>query len=405
MRFHYVASEPSGRVIEADVEAQGPAEVLEWMANQGLRPVSLKALGGVEASGWRGRLFGQKITIEDKVFLTRYLALMLKVGTDLFKAIDILISDFDKPVVKALLIEVRDALSKGQPFYTTFAKYPKYFSPVFVNLIRSGEASGNLERVFDDLSVSLEKEQALRSRIRGALVYPLVLMSLSMLIVLGLVTFALPKIASTFASAGFKPPTFSRIVFAVGLFLGKYVIFIFVFLIALAVGGWYFFYRTPMGQQIVARALNKIPVINEVLHRIALQRFAATLSSLLKSGMPIIESLEISAETVGSVELRSALLRISREGIAKGLTIGEAFRKEVFFPRVVVNLIAISERAGHLENILDTLASFYEAEIDASIRTLVAFLEPALLVVIGLIVAVIALAIIVPVYQLVGNIG
>ena len=141
MRFHYIASEPNGRVVEADVEAQGPAEVLEWMAMQGLRPVSLKALGGVEAKGWRSIIGGQSITVEDKVFLTKYIALMLKVGTDLFRAIDILIADFDKPAVKSLLIEVRDTLGKGQPFYTTFAKYPKYFSSVFVNLIRSGEAS------------------------------------------------------------------------------------------------------------------------------------------------------------------------------------------------------------------------------------------------------------------------
>ncbi len=404
MRFHYIASEPNGRVVEADVEAQGPAEVLEWMATQGLRPVSLKALGSVEAKGWRS-VFGESITVEDKVFLTKYLALMLKVGTDLFRAIDILIADFDKPIIKALLIEVRDTLGKGQPFYTTFAKYPKYFSPVFVNLIRSGEASGNLERVFEDLSAGLEKEQKLRGRIRSALVYPIILVCLAIVIVLGLVTFALPKIAGSFANTGAPIPTFSKVIFAIGLFLGDYSIVIILLFVIAAVGGWYFLQRTETGKQVIARASNRIPVLNEVIHRIALQRFASTLASLLKSGMPIIESLEICADAVGSTELKAALLRISREGIAKGLTVGEAFRRETFFPRVVVNLVAISERAGHLENILDTLSDFYEGEIDSSINILVSLLEPALLVVIGLIVGMIALAIIVPVYQMVGNIG
>jgi len=405
MRFHYLASEQNGRVVEADVEAQGPAEVLEWMAMQGLRPVSLKALGGVEAKGWRSIIGGQSITVEDKVFLTKYIALMLKVGTDLFRAIDILIADFDKPAVKSLLIEVRDTLGKGQPFYTTFAKYPKYFSSVFVNLIRSGEASGNLERVFEDLSGSLDKEQKLRGRVRSALVYPIVLVCLAIVIIFGLVIFALPRIASNFANIGGSIPTFSKVVFAVGLFLGEYALLIILLFVALLAGGWYFFRKVEVGRRLVTRAADKLPVINNVIHRMALQRFASTFASLLKSGMPIIESLEICADAVGSTELKEALLRISREGIAKGLTVGEAFRKEPFFPRVVVNLIAISEKAGHLENILETLAEFYEGEIDSAVSILVSLLEPALLVVIGLIVGLIALSIIVPVYQMVGNIG
>lgn len=404
MRFHYIASEPSGRVVEADVEAQGPAEVLEWMATQGLRPVSLKALGEVEAKGWRG-VFGQTINIEDKVFLTKYLGLMLKVGTDLFRAIDILIADFDKPIIKAFLIEVRDTLGKGQPFYSTFAKYPKYFSSVFINLVRSGEASGNLEKVFEDLSGSLEKDQKLRGRIKSALVYPIILVCLAIVIVLGLVTFALPKIAGSFANNGQPVPAFSNFVFTVGLFIGNYAVAIILIFIFTALALWYLLAKTETGKALISRASYRIPVISEVVHRVALQRFASTFASLLKSGMSVTESLEICADAVGSTELRAALLRISREGIAKGLTVGEAFRREAFFPRVVVNLIAISEKAGHLENILETLADFYEGEIDSSINILVSLLEPALLVIIGLIVGVIALSIIIPVYQMVGSVG
>jgi len=386
-------------VTEGDLEAQGPAEVLEWMASQGLRPVSVKAMGGVEKKGLGG-IFSQSITVADKVFLTKYLALMLKVGTDLFAAIDILIADFDKPVVKSLLIEVRDSLSKGKPFYSTFTRYPKYFSPVFVNLIKAGEASGNLEKVFDDLSTSLEKEQIIRGRVKGALIYPVVLVVLSLVILFGLVTFALPKIAEVFLSGAIEPPTFSRVVFTVGLFFGNYIFVIIPVIILAAIGSWYFLRKTAAGREVWGRTLSNTPIIKDILYRLALQRFASTLSSLLRSGMPILESLEITADSVGHAELKAALLRISREGITKGLTIGEAFRHEPVFPRVVVNLIAISEKAGHMESILDTLADFYETEIDTSIKTLVSFLEPALLVVIGLVVATIALSMIIPIYQL-----
>ncbi len=403
MRFHYVASQPNGRIVEADVEAQGPSDVLAWMATQGLRPVSLKAVGGVQAKGIQG-MFGQSITVEDQVFLTKYLALMLKVGTDLFKAIDILIADFDKPVVKALLIEIRDNLGKGQPFYVTFAKYPKFFSPVFVNLIRAGEKSGNLETVFSDLSVDLERDAALRNNIKGALIYPIILVCMALLIVFGMVVFALPKIAASFYSNAITPPPFSAVVFGIGLFIGKYVVEIILGLIALVVGG-VFFFRSQYGKFIFSKVVARTPIINEVVHRIALQRFAATLSSLMKAGMPIIESIEIAAEAGGSAEMKAALLRISREGIAKGLTIGEAFRKEPYFPQVVVNLISISEQAGHLEAILGTLADFYEGEINASVKILVAFIEPVLLVIIGVIVGIIALAIIIPVYQLTTSAG
>jgi len=403
MRFHYVASEPGGRVVEGDLEAQGPAEVLEWMASQGLRPVSVRAMGGVDKRGLKG-IFSQSISVADKVFLTKYLALMLKVGTDLFKAIDILITDFDKPAVKSLLIEVRDSLSKGQPFYGTFTKYPKYFSPVFINLIKAGEASGNLESVFDDLSKSLEKEQAIRGKIRGALIYPIVLVCLAMAILFLLATFALPRIAEVFLSGGIEPPTFSKIVFTVGLFLGNNVYIIIPLIILAVIGSWYFFQKTVMGKGVMGGIMNKTPIISNILYRLALQRFASTLSSLLRSGMPILDSLEITADSVGHAELKAALIRISREGISKGLTVGEAFRREPIFPRVVVNLIAISEKAGHIENILDTLADFYESEIDSSVKTLISFLEPALLLVIGFVVAVIALSIIMPVYQLTASI-
>ncbi|HEY4497003.1 MAG TPA: type II secretion system F family protein [Candidatus Paceibacterota bacterium] len=403
MKFRYIASEPSGKVVEGNIEATGPADVLEWMASQGLRPVSIKAIGGVEIKGIKG-VFSQDINIADKVFLTKYLALMLRVGTDLFRAIDILISDFDKPAVKALLIEIKDSLAKGKPMYTTFTKYPKHFSSVFVNMIKAGEASGNLDSIFEDLSKSLEKEQALRSKLRAAFTYPIILVSLSFMILFLLASFALPRISEVFTSGGLEPPLFSKIVFAIGNFLGDNFLLISIVLVGGVFGLWFFLKKSFIGQRVAGRILNKAPIINQVLYRISIQRFASTFASLLRSGMPIIEALETTADAVGSAELKSSLLRISREGIAKGLTIGESFQRETFFPRTVVNLIAISEKAGHMEQILETLSDFYESEIDASVKTMLSVLEPALLLVIGLIVGTIALSIIIPVYQLVGQI-
>lgn len=402
MRYHYVAINQNGSMVEGDFDAQNTNEVFEYLGKNGLKPISLKKLKEFEKQG-SFNFFGQSVTIADKIFLTRYLALMLKVGTDLFKALDILIADFEKPAVKALLLEMRMTLEKGQPFYSAFAKYPKVFSSVFVNLIKAGETSGNLEKIFEDLSFSLQKEQELRHRIKAALMYPVILLIVSALILILLVSFALPKIAEIFTSGGINPPTFSKIVFAVGIFLGKYMFIILGFFSVIVLFLWYIFAKTLAGRLFFYRFILKIPVVGNVLKQIALQRFAATLSSLLAAGMSIIDSLEITANAVGSEEIKNALVRISREGISKGLTIGEAFRKEPAFPRVIVNLMAISEKAGHVENILSTLSTFYEAEIDSSIKSLVAFLEPMLLLMIGTIIGTIALSIIIPIYQLVGQ--
>ena len=351
MNFHYIASQADGKVTEGDFEAENPVKAVDALAAKGLKPISLKVIKGIGELN-RTRIFGQKITTEDKIFLTKYLALMLSVGTDLFKAIDILITDFDKPSMKALLIEIKANLEKGLPFYQTFAKYPKFFSPVFVNLVRAGESSGNLENVFEELTTSLQKEQELKSKIKTAITYPVVLLVLASGMVIFLTTFAIPKIANVFKTSNIDPPIFSKIVFTIGLFLNDYIFYITGFVIVFLIALWVIFSKTITGRRIISHTFRQLPLIRSVLKQIALQRFASTLKSLLKAGLPILDSLEITAEAVGSDEIRDSLMRISKEGIAKGLSIGDAFRRESVFPRVIVNLMAISERSGHIENIL-----------------------------------------------------
>ena len=402
MRFHYIASQPSGKIIEDEFDAAGPAEVLEYLAGQGLRPVSIKAVKGLSEVE-KGFIFNKGININDKVFLTKYLSLMLKVGTNLFSAINILIADLDKPSMKALLIEIRSTLEKGKPFYSVFLKYPKYFSAVFVNLIKAGETSGNLDTVFEDLSVSLEKEQDLHRKVRAALTYPIILLGASLGLLLLLVTFAIPRLAKIFSTFQTKPPLFSRIVMSTGLFINDYIFVILFLLAAFSVGGWLFFGKTLAGKKIAYQFYTKLPVIKNVLKRTSLQRFAVTLSSLLKAGLPILDALEITAQTVGSEPMKQALIRISREGVSKGLTLGEAFRREPIFPKIVVNLIAISEKAGHIENILGVLGDFYTGEVEAAVKTMISFLEPIMLLGIGLVIGAIAIAVIVPIYQMVGQ--
>ena len=399
MKFNYKAADAAGKINEGSLEAENAGEVLKVLAYKGLKPISIVPEKAMERKA-KG-VFGQTITITDKIFLTKYLALMLRVGTDLFRAINILIANFDKPIMKSLLLEIRTNLEKGQPFWQTFAAYPKYFSPVFVNLVKAGEASGSLEKIFEDLSVDLEKEHELQGRIRSALAYPVILFILSVFILFFLVTFALPRISSVFEGGGFNPPAFSRIVFAVGNFLGNNVGIIIAGALVLVAATWVFAKRTLAGKRFFASLLNYIPIVKTVVNKLAIQRFAATLSSLMRAGVPILEALNITAGAVSYPKIKDALLRVARDGVTKGLTLGEAFSRETVFPPVVINLVAISERAGHLDEVLKTLADFYDTEISASVKNLVTFIEPALLIMIGGVIALIALSILVPIYQLV----
>lgn len=401
MQYHFIATQKDGKIIEEDTQADSVGQVLDVLASRGLRPISVKQVKGFTQVG-RQSIFSAAIDISDQVFLTKYLALMLKVGMDLFSAIDILIQDFEKPAMKALLIEIRGGLEKGQPFYSTFAKYPKYFTPVFVNLVKAGEASGNLEHVLQQQSTELEKQKDLMSRVRGAFIYPIILLCGAGLVLFGMITFVIPGIAKLFIDSGIQPPFFSQIVFSVGFFLRDYILVVIPVIVAM-VFGVVFLLRTLTGKRLLYRLAYILPVISGVMEKVSLQSFATTLSSLLKAGVPILQAIEITADTLGSPEMRLALMRVSKEGISKGLTIGDAFRREAAFPHTVRNLVAISEKAGHLDEVLGTLSTFYESEIDGSIKILISFLEPVLLAGIAMVIGGIALSIILPIYQLVGN--
>ena len=215
-----------------------------------------------------------------------------------------------------------------------------------------------------------------------------------------LVTFALPKIAKVFADTGVDPPTFSRIVFGIGLFINDHIFGVLFTIIFVVVFGTYFFFFSVVGKRIGDRMMSHLPIVRKTYRDMAVQRFATTFSALMKAGLPIIQATKITANVVGSEEFRIALVRIADEGLAKGVTIGESFKREKVFPQVVTNLIAVSEKAGHLEDVLETISEFYASNVEANVRSLVSVLEPALLMTMGLMVGGIALAIIIPIYQL-----
>ncbi len=398
MRFKYTAALPTGEVSEGEISATDIKEALEELAAKGLTPITIKPKRRVVLRG--RRFFAPLIGINDKIFLTRYISLMLRSGTDLFRTVKILITDYEKPGLRNFLMELRYDLEQGRSMSFTFAKYPQFFDPVFVNLIKAGEASGNLEVVFDRLSTSLETTRDFKGRVRSALIYPVFLLIMSGVVVTFLTTFALPKIASVFEGTGFEPPAFSKMVFTVGGFIAEHIWTI----LSLGIGGLLLLFILYRNFIVVRRLLfdlfTKIKIVRNLTEKMAIQRFASTLASLIEAGIDFPRAVEITAEVVGNQRLKDALIRISRERLAKGWTISDAFSREPFFPRTVVNLISIAEKTGNIETTLQTLADFYRKEVDKALKDLVTILEPILLLVMGLIIGFIAISIIVPIYQM-----
>jgi len=400
MRFKYKAYTPTKRIVESEIEASSVKEVLEFLTNKGLVPINLAPIK--EIKGIKGFFKkASRISTIDKIWLAKYLALMLRTGTDLLSAVKILKADYEKPALKNFLQEVQINLEKGRPFYFSFSKYENVFGPVFVNLVRAGEESGNLAEIFDRLSISLQREEEFTRGTKSALVYPVLLLSLSVAIIFFLSMFAIPKISSVFQGMGKEPPIFSKIVFSFGNFVSNYGVFIIIFLIALLIGIFLGYKKSDVFRKFLYNLIIKIGIVRDLLKKIAITRFASTLSSLIRAGISLPKGLEITAPAVGNDELKETLLRISRQGLKKGLTISESFARESFFPRSVVSLISIAERTGQLEQTLSTIAVFYEKEVNSTLKNLLSVLEPVLLLIMGLIVGAIALATIVPIYQMV----
>lgn len=401
MQFHYVASDQGGKIKEGDTDGKTLEDVIAFVFQQGWKPISVKPIQ--EIVKVNQITFFDRVSLQDKIFLFKYLALMLRVGTDLFKAIDVLLEDMDKPLMRSFLLEIRGNLERGNQFYLSFQNHPDLFSPITVNLIKAAEASGNLEQTLEEISFTYSQEAEVTNKIRAALIYPALLMTVATMIVLMLVTFVIPKIATIFEGSDAKIPTFSLIVITIGKFMNKnlaWIVPLFIFGIG---GAIIFFTKTKTGKKVLADIARKTPLVKDLIQKIALRRFATTFGSLLRAGIPFVQALEITSDAVGEEQMRLAILRIARESIAKGVSVSDAFRKESVFPKVVINLISIGEKAGHVEEILKTLSKFYEDEIDTTLKVLVSVFEPVMLLIIGLVVAGIAFSVIIPIYQLVGQ--
>ena len=401
--YIYEAYNRDKALVRDEYEGVSRDEVIEYLIKRNLTPVSVKELHNRgETKGILSIQFFERLTPVDVMFLVRNLATTVKAGLSIVESLDILIADTEKNILKKALQDVQATIKNGQPLSAGFEKYRNSFPPIFMGMLRAGEVSGQLGDTLTLLGRYLSKEYSLRSKVKSALTYPVILLVASFGVVTLLLMFVLPRLAKAFLTSGVELPWITKV------FLGLSNILTWSFIldiIVLAGLVWFFLYfrTTARGKRFFLWVLSNTPVASDLIKRIALVRFARTFGNLVASGLSAVESLELSAQSIGNESYAFAINRAILD-IKNGVTISDALSKfPDLFPRLLVSLIIVGERTGSLSDILTTFADFYEEEVDNKLKDLTAVLEPALLLVMGILVGAIAISIILPIYQLVGS--
>ena len=405
MIFIYRALNKDGHQQEGEVQAESRGMAIEYLQREKLTPLFIEKIGYVEKKKFsllNLLLLGGGIDASDRIFLTRHLSAILKSGISLSEALEILGEDTSKPIFKKILSAAKMNLERGQPLSSTLESYSQYFSPVFIGLVKAGEVSGTLEETLEGLGDQLRRDYEMKKRVQSAMIYPAILLSASLLIVVLLLTFIMPRLTKALLQAKVSLPWITR--FLIGLsqiFSSNPILTLFIFIL-LSVS-FLFLIKSKFGKKIIIRALEKMPISGNLIKKLALVRFSRTFRNLLASGLSAFESLDITAKTIGIQSYETALLNI-REEIKKGATISSSFKeRREFFPQLVISIIAVGEKTGTLEKSLVTIADYYDEEADRILKNIVSLIEPALLVVMGIVIASIALSILLPIYQLVSS--
>ncbi|MBI5912981.1 type II secretion system F family protein [Candidatus Azambacteria bacterium] len=396
--FTYVASKKDGTIVEEEIETKDQASVVAYLEKHDYFPVSVK-----EKKVYRSLSisFSSKITLLEKVTFARNLALMIKSGIGMSEAVAILLEDAERAPLRKVLSKIKADLEKGLQLSAALETFPSQFSTVFISLLRAGETSGNLEMSLLQIATQLKKENDLKKKVLSAMAYPAILLSLAFGVVALLVTVVLPRVSKIFTQAHVQLPLLTRILLGISDFVASQffatlaIIAGIVAIIALA-------RRSSAGKRALQVLFIKTPLIAPLMKKIALVRFTGTLHSLMKAGVPLTKALEITAQAIGNASYRQVLLDIAKNEISKGISFGMALKQRPeYFPRLTSSMIVIGEKSGNLENVLENLSSFYEEEVDGTIKSLITILEPALLLCIGLIIGAIALSIVMPIYQMI----
>jgi len=400
--YRYNAMDQSGRTVAGTLEAESVELVRGKLADLKYHVLSIRQ-SRAKAS-IQDMLNGmQKVKLRDLVVFSRQFATMIDAGLSVVKCLDILQKQCRNPRLKDVIGQVKHDVAGGTSLTEAVQRHPKVFTPLYVNMIRSAEAGGILDTVLDRLSSFLEKEQETRTKIKSAMAYPAVVFAFSMLMLLGLMFFVLPKFKGIFEAMGLELPLSTKIMLNSSTYFQQY----WYIALVLMVGSVVFIRvasRTEKGKYAIDAAKLKLPVFGDLMLKTAVSRFARTFGTLITSGVPVLRALEIVSDTAGNLVVSETVAR-ARQSIKEGDKISTPLFTSKVFPVMVTQMIAVGEETGRLDQMLVKVANFYDEEVDATLKALTSLIEPLMIVGLGGIVGFIAISVISPIYSLVGSLG
>src|SRR5690348_8441225 len=393
--FTYTARALNGDLRTATIDAPSRDEVVAQLRRQRLNVVKIDEA----AQAANKKKSGGKISMRDVVIFTRQFSTMINAGLPLVQALDILAKQSENKALKDVTRAVVFDVESGHTVADALRKHPKAFTDLYVNMVAAGEAGGILDTILMRLATFLEKNDALVRKVKGAMIYPAVIMSVAAIAVVVLLIFVIPVFENMFASVGLPLPLPTRIVIGASRFLKGYWWLV---LAVAVVGGYAFkkYYATSNGKLVIDRLMLKMPVLGDVLRKSAVSRFTRTLGTLISSGVSILEGLEITAKTAGNRVIQDAIME-SRSSIAGGDTIAQPLQKSKVFPPMVISMIAVGEQTGGLDEMLSKIADFYDEEVDAAVSNLLSLLEPIMIVFLGVVVGGMVVAMYLPIFDMI----
>lgn len=401
--FSYTVRDSSGQTRTGTSEAENMDILKRRLQEQGFTVADIKQEKSAKKKKSPGGGWG-RVKLADLSIFCRQFSTMIDAGVSLVRALDVLGEQTQNPKLKRMIVDIQSEVESGQTLSKSMAKYPKTFSNLFVGLIRAGEVGGVLEEALQRLSHFLEKDMELRRKVKSALTYPTIVVVVAVGIVLGLCTFIVPKFVDLFKELGVKElPAMTQVLVDFSDFLKDrwWMGLLIILGVYIAIK---FFGTTRVGRRVIDRIKLKLPVFGKLSHKIALARFSRTLSTLLVSGVPILQALETVAGTIGNVIISDAVM-MARARIREGDRINDPLEKSRMFPPMVVHMISIGEESGALDQMLTKIAEFYEQEVDATLNSLTAAIEPVLIVFLGVCVGFIVIAMFAPLVQVIQNLS
>ena len=403
-KYGWEARSKAGSVQKGVMEAANVAQVEAQLKKFGFSGIAVKEQGtGLNKQFKFPGMGAPKISSKDLVVFTRQFATMIDSGLPLVQCLDILSSMQENKTFKDVLINVKESVESGSTFADALGKHPKAFDQLYVNLVAAGEVGGILDTILGRLAAYIEKAMKLKKQVKGAMVYPLTIMSIAVVVVGVILIFVIPTFAKMFADFGGELPAPTRFVIALSGFLTKYipVIIAALFGVKYAIGKYY---ASAKGKKVIDRLALNAPVIGPLVRKVSVAKFTRTLGTMISSGVPIMDGLEIVAKTAGNKIVEEAIYSV-RQSISEGKTIAEPLAECGVFPPMVVSMIAVGEATGAMDTMLNKIADFYDDEVDDAVGAMTSMMEPLLMVFLGTTVGGLVIAMYLPIFKLASTVG